>query len=268
MSSLRKHGIFMFMTAVLHKPLSIMLCCDSCRKDYVHANIDFEKPNDFITCPSCKATSFLHKSMGSNSEKYFEILGSDFAFKHDQENMAEAQVNLDEGGAISEENMRLWINDSLSDVPEEENEKKEPFIESPSENNDLSEMLDDALGSIPVMQKNGTALHFKSLAHIKTAIEENQLQGSDIVDYENQKAPLDKHSKTKFFFGKHQQQAFMDSLQQGKTEVHTSKTSPEEKAARKEPPSKEDPIFVKVLTAIFIFAISLIISFLAYKQFG
>ena len=93
-----------------------MLSCDNCKEDYLHANIDFEKPNDFITCPNCQETSFLHKSMGSNSEKYFEILGSDFVFKESTDHLAEADLNTT-GSPISEENMRLWINDTLSQTP-------------------------------------------------------------------------------------------------------------------------------------------------------
>ena len=258
------------MTAISQDSLSLMLSCDACKKTYLHANIGFDKPNDFITCPYCSQTSFLHKSVGSNQEKYFEILGSNFSFEHAKKaDVAAADLNIEGSPAVSEENMRLWINDTLSNKPETDVSVPEVALDQKS--NTLTNMLDTMFKTLQVTLKDGSTQTFQSLNLLEAAVLEKKISSDDILNYKNEKASLSKHSKTRSFFIDAAKKQFLESLKSNKTELQTStpgtsanKNGPYTDAAGNATPKSS--AFAQIFTGIFAIAISLILAFLAYKN--
>ena len=251
-----------------HGALSLMLQCNACGHDYTHKNINFDKPNDFITCPHCGQKSFLHKSVGSEQEKYFEILGSDFILLKPEQSLAEAEsANIDDN--VSEENLRLWINDTLSKAPDKDLPQPEKSYNRKS--SVLSNLLDNMFTHPRVTKENGEVKDFDSFRALELAINQKQLLANDVLDYKNERASLAKHSKTKMFFMDTSQKELLESLKHSKTEVYTgdlkdlekSKTGSSNLSALTN--VADASLLVKVLVTLAALALSLVIAFYAYK---
>lgn len=249
--------------------LSLMLCCDTCQHNYTHKNINFDKPNDFITCPHCSKKSFLHKSVGSAQEKYFEILGSDFSLQKPEKSLAEAELaNTDNN--ISEENLRLWINDTLSKTPERD--LPQPDKSYNRKSSVLSNLLDNMFTHPRVTFENGEQRDFDSFRALEIAINQKQINANDTLDYKNERAALAKHSKTKMLFMDTSQKELLESLKYSKTEVFTgdikdfdkSKTGISNLSALSN--VGDASLLVKVLITLLALAVSLVIAFFAYKM--
>ncbi|HMQ09811.1 MAG TPA: hypothetical protein PKC21_04155 [Oligoflexia bacterium] len=248
--------------------LSLMLCCNACQHNYTHKNINFEKPNDFITCPHCKKKSFLHKSIGNEQEKYFEILGSDFSLQKPEKSLAEAELSAIDGN-ISEENLRLWINDTLSKTPDKDLPQPEKTYNRKS--SVLSNLLDNMFTHPRVTYKNGQQRDFDSFKALELAIRQKQVQANDTLDYKNERAILAKHSKTKMLFMDTSQKELLESLKHSKTEVFTgdlqdldkSKTGLSNLSALTN--VGDASLLVKVIITLLALAVSIVIAFFAYK---